>query len=224
MSTTEHTAAPASYNGRVAYSRKQRLLLAVLPPLAVGAMRLLFPTLRWRHRNQPGARPADEFPLAADVYVFWHRVLLLAAWRYRGLGIRILISSSFDGELIARTVQLLGFVPVRGSSSRGGAVGLLALTRARSEGHKAAITADGPRGPVYVVKEGAAAASRRAGSTASCFHLHPESAWTLKSWDRFLIPKPFSRVTVCWLAPIEQPATESIQQSLDTAVNKAELT
>lgn len=198
------------------------MLLAVVPPLATTMLRLLCATLRFEKCNAPGARPADHFPDEAEVYAFWHRALLLAAYRYRGLGIRILISASFDGELIARVVQRLGFVPVRGSSSRGGAVGLLQLTRAREAGHKVAITVDGPRGPMYVVKPGAAAVAVRAGSTASCFHLHAERAWLLRSWDRFIVPKPFSRVRVAWQAPLHQPSTDAIQASLDMAVRAAE--
>jgi lysophospholipid acyltransferase (LPLAT)-like uncharacterized protein len=204
------------------FTTQQRMLLAVVPPLASGLLRLLCSTLRWQTAYAPGARPADVFPQDAEVYVFWHRALLLAAWRYRGLGIRILISASFDGELIARLVERLGFVPIRGSSSRGGAAGLLTATRARKADHKVAITADGPRGPVYVAKDGAAAIAQRAGSTASCFHLHPHSAWTLHSWDRFLIPKPFSCVRIAWEAPITDPTTMTLQQSLDTAVRSAE--
>ncbi len=211
---------------KVTFSRKQRALLAVVPPVAALLIRALCGTLRFHEVDEAGARPADLYPAEPDVYVFWHRALLLAAYRYRGLGIRILISASFDGELIARVVQRLGFVPVRGSSSRGGAAGLLALTRARQAGHKTAITADGPRGPAYVAKPGAAAVARRAGSTASCFYLHAESAWRLHSWDRFVIPKPFSTVHVRWQAPLDIPGSEdgtaSVQTSLDRAVAEAE--
>jgi lysophospholipid acyltransferase (LPLAT)-like uncharacterized protein len=213
----------------VTFTRKQRLLLAVVPPLATLLIRCLCGTLTFIAKDEPGARPADRFPGEAEVYVFWHRALLMAAYRYRNLGIHILISASFDGELIAQIVQRLGFTPVRGSSSRGGAAGLLAITRARKAGHKVAITADGPRGPLYVAKDGAAAIAQRAGSTASCFHLHPERAWQLKSWDRFLIPKPFSRVCVSWQAPRELPpsatvqeGTTALQRSLDEAVARAE--
>jgi lysophospholipid acyltransferase (LPLAT)-like uncharacterized protein len=220
--TTQQASADPQHTGGLQFSRQQRLLLAVVPPLASALLHLLGSTLRFEERYAPGARPADGFPEEAEVYVFWHRALLLAAWRYRGLGIRILISASFDGELIARLVERLGFVPVRGSSSRGGAAGLLAATRARKAGYKVAITADGPRGPVYVAKDGAAAIAQRANSTASCFHLHPLSAWTLRSWDRFLIPKPFSRVRIAWEPPVETPGTEVLQQTLDTAVAVAE--
>jgi len=199
--------------------------------VATGLLRLLCATLRFVVSDQEGARPADRFPADAEVYVFWHRALLLAAYRYRDLGIRILISPSFDGELIARVVERLGFVPVRGSSSRGGASGLIALIRARQAGYKVAITADGPRGPVYIAKPGAAAAAQRADSTASCFHLHAYSAWLLHSWDRFIVPKPFSRVRVCWQTPISlqgsmppDQATELLQAALNKAVQRAEAT
>jgi lysophospholipid acyltransferase (LPLAT)-like uncharacterized protein len=205
-----------------ALTRSQRLLLTIVPPLAATLIRALCATLRFEERLETGARPADRDLNEPDVYVFWHRILLMTAYRYRNLNARILISASFDGELIARTVQRLGFVPLRGSSSRGGAVGLLALTRARAAGHKISVTADGPRGPRYIAKEGAAAVAQRANSTASCLHIHPERAWVMKSWDQFLIPKPFSRVIIAWQAPIQDPTTETIQQSLDTAVAKAE--
>ncbi|WP_244502152.1 lysophospholipid acyltransferase family protein [Terriglobus roseus] len=222
MPSPQQASAEPRDTGGLQFTRQQRLLLTIVPPLASFLLHLLGSTLRFKDRDAPGARPADRFPQEAEVYVFWHRALLLAAWRYRGLGIRILISASFDGELIARLVERLGFVPVRGSSSRGGAAGLLAATRARKAGYKVAITADGPRGPVYVAKDGAAAIAQRAHSSASCFHLHPESAWTLRSWDRFLIPKPFSRVRVAWQAPLEDPTTLSLQDSLNGAVRSAE--
>ncbi len=218
-----------TYNVPVTFTRKQRALLVIVPRLVVVLVRTLCVTLRFVEHGDLLSRPADHFPDEPGVYVFWHRALLLAAYRYRGLGIRILISASFDGEVIARVVQRLGFVPVRGSSSRGGAAGLLALTRARQAGHKVAITADGPRGPVYVAKPGAAAVAQRSGSSASCFHLHPERAWILNSWDRFIIPKPFTRVHICWQAPQELPGTLSpdeatalLQQQLDRAVREGE--
>ncbi len=212
------------------FTRKQRWLLAVVPVLAAGLLRLLCATLRFRSINEPGAWPAD-ISRDGELYVFWHRALLLAAYRYRHLGIHILISASFDGELIARTVALLGFVPVRGSSSRGGAAGLLAMSRALTAGHKCAITADGPRGPVYVAKDGAAVIARntavrgRAVRPVSAFYLHAGRAWELRSWDRFVIPKPFSRVNVVWTAPILASSSElghELQAALDRSVRLAE--
>ncbi len=216
------------------FTRRERWLLRVVPPVAAALIRLLCLTLRFEDELGPGARPADRFP-EGDLYVFWHRSLLLAAYRYRNLRIRILISASFDGELIARVVARLGFVPVRGSSSRGGVAGLLQMDSALREGHKAAITADGPRGPVYVAKHGITALAQRRAARAngrtnvSAFHLHPQRAWKLPSWDGFLIPKPFSRVRCAWPAPVPVLSAEafeiahgSIQAALDRAVAMAE--
>ncbi len=202
-------------------TRSQRITLALLPPLATACIRLLCATLRFQTVAAPTATPAD-LATSADLYPFWHDTLLLAAYRYRNLGIHILISQSFDGELIARIVQRLGFVPVRGSSSRGGAAGLLALTRALQRGSKCAITVDGPRGPRQIVKPGAAAAAIHAGATSlSPFHLHPTRAWRLGSWDRFLIPKPFARVTCHWPAPIPvQGTTLSITAALQHTLDR----
>jgi hypothetical protein len=165
--------------------------------------------------------------------------MIACAHRFRNLKIAILISPSFDGELIARTLKLLGFLPVRGSSSRGGAIGLRNMQLAYADGHCCAITADGPRGPVYVAKPGTArlansvgaqpsasnqpSASQPAGTWVGCFHNQPERAWELHSWDRFLIPKPFSRVVFTWPAhvPAGQVTSATVQAALDRAVHMA---
>lgn len=206
------------------FTPAQKLTLAIAPPVVTALLRLLCSTLRFHTQAAPGAHPADQSS-RADLYPFWHSTLLLAAWRYRNLGIHILISQSFDGELIARIVARLGFIPVRGSSTRGGAAGLLALTRALGQGHKAAITVDGPRGPRHVAKPGAAAIALRANAQLSPFHLRPQRAWTLNSWDRFLIPKPFTRVTCAWPTPIAaqgtpEALTTTLQQTLDIAATQ----
>ena len=137
------------------FTLKQRLALALIPRIASAAIRCLGVTLRYRDLCEPGATPGDASPPPA-IYAFWHRCLLASAWRFRNRGIAILISRSFDGELIARTVERLGFVAVRGSSSREALSGLRHLHRAYLEGRFCAITADGPRGPAMVAKPGAA--------------------------------------------------------------------
>ncbi len=133
----------------------QRMALAVVPPVAALVIRLLGMTLRYEDRAEPGVTPGYAIP-GPTVFAFWHRSLLASAHRFKDLDIAILISPSFDGELIARTVELLGFKAVRGSSSRGGAAGLRNMQAAYAAGHRCAITADGPRGPKFVAKPGAA--------------------------------------------------------------------
>jgi len=202
------------------YNRKQRLALAVVPPLAAGLIRLLGATLRYRDINAPDVPVGIEIP-GPVVFAFWHRTLLTCAHRFRNKGIAILISPSFDGELIARTVEYLGFYPVRGSSSRGGAVGLRNMAQAYAEGHRTAITADGPRGPNMVAKPGVVQVAELTGATwIGVYYALPDRAWELHSWDRFLIPKPFSTVTFTWPSHVA-PDLGAVQLALDEAVAMA---
>jgi lysophospholipid acyltransferase (LPLAT)-like uncharacterized protein len=215
----------------------QRVALTLVPPLAAVIIRVLGMTLRYEDRAEPGVAPGYQIP-GPTVFAFWHRSLLACAHRFRNLDIAILISPSFDGELIARTVKLLGFTPIRGSSSRGGASGLRNMQAAYTAGHRCAFTADGPRGPLFVAKPGAAQlansvldpsaatlqpSGKPAGTWVGCFYALPDRAWELRSWDRFLIPKPFSRVILTW--PTHIPAAEvtpaSVQATLDRAVAMA---
>ena len=135
------------------YTTKQRIALAIVPHVAALLIRALGMTLRYEDRAAPGVTPGYLIP-GPTVFAFWHRSLLACAYRFRNFDIAILISRSFDGELIARTVELLGFTAIRGSSARGGSTGLRALQRAYEEGHICAITADGPKGPNMVAKPG----------------------------------------------------------------------
>ncbi|MGP8261154.1 MAG: lysophospholipid acyltransferase family protein [Acidobacteriaceae bacterium] len=228
---TETTANPDAATPKLRLA--QRLAIAVVPPIAALLVRLLGLTLRYQERAEPGVTPGDQLP-CPRVFAFWHRSLLVAAHRFRDQGITILVSSSFDGELITRTTELLGFHVVRGSSTRGGAAGLLAMQRAYAEGSCCAITADGPRGPVFVAKPGTAllansvgeqsADGQPAGTWVGCFYVLPQRAWLLRSWDRFIIPKPFSRVVVTWPAhvPAGQVTTATVQAALDRSVQMAE--
>ncbi len=175
---------------------------------------------------EEGVAPAP-FP-ARGIYCFWHQCTFAAGWYFRRYNACILISRSFDGELIARTLARLGFRSVRGSSSRGAVGGLLALREEVQNGGLAIFTADGPRGPAFQSKLGPVKLAQRTGEPIGCFHLHAERAWTLRSWDRFLIPRPFSRVAVSWarsIAPPRAHATESeleaSRSNLDAALERA---
>jgi lysophospholipid acyltransferase (LPLAT)-like uncharacterized protein len=215
----------------------QRVALALVPPFAALVIRLLGMTLRYEDRADPGVTPGHTIP-GPTVFAFWHRTLVCCAHRFRNLNIAILISSSFDGELIARTVELLGFQAIRGSSSRGGAAGLRNMQLAYAAGYRCAFTADGPRGPVFVAKPGAAqlannvgprpatnlsSVAEPTGTWVGCFYALPDRAWELRSWDRFLIPKPFSRVVMTWPThvPAGEVTTASVQAALDRAVAMA---
>jgi lysophospholipid acyltransferase (LPLAT)-like uncharacterized protein len=207
------------------FTRKQRLLLAIVPPLAALFIRLLGATLRYRDINATDAE-GNTVPVGIEipgpvVFAFWHRTLLVCAHRFRNKGIAILISPSFDGELIARTVEHLGFYPARGSSSRSGAIGLRSMAEAYNAGHRTAITADGPRGPNMIAKPGVVQLAELTGATwIGTYYALPDRRWELKSWDRFIIPKPFSIVTFIWPNHVP-PDLASVQQALDGAVRLA---
>lgn len=219
--------APSKLEGVQPFTRKQRFALAIVPRLAALLIRALGVTLRYEEvfpADAVDAIPGDAIP-GPTIYAFWHRSLLAAAHRFRNKNIAILISRSFDGELIARTVELLGFKAIRGSSSRGGAAGLRQMAEAYTAGHRCAFTADGPRGPAMVAKPGPAQlATLVEAPWVGTFYALPLRAWELKSWDRFLIPKPFSKVLVSFPAHVATATTDlqaAIQASLDEAVSMA---
>lgn len=195
-------------------------MLAIVPPLVAALVRLLGAT--WRSRNvcAPGVVQGDAIP-PPSVFAFWHCSLLACANRFRGQGIAILISQSFDGELIARVVERLGFVAVRGSSTRGGVGGLKGMAQAYGERRICAFTADGPKGPARVAKAGPVQLAQLVGAAwVGCFHAQPSSCWRLRSWDGFMIPKPFATITFTWPEHVA-PELEAVQAALEEAVRMA---
>jgi lysophospholipid acyltransferase (LPLAT)-like uncharacterized protein len=156
-------------------------------------------TWRFEVTAEEGVTPAFHgFTPGREIYCFWHQCVLACAYYYRSTHATIVISQSFDGELITRVLALFGYSAVRGSSSRGGAQALLGLQRVLDAGRPAIFTADGPRGPIHRSKHGPIQLARLTGAHIGCFHLHPERCWTLRSWDRFQIPRPFTRIVVSW--------------------------
>ncbi len=206
------------------FSLRERILLAVVSRFVALWIALIGVTLRFVVIAEEGAAPA---PLPArGIYCFWHQCTFSAGWYFRRYNACILISRSFDGEMIARTLGLLGFRSVRGSSSRGAVAGLLALRAEVERGGLAIFTADGPRGPAFQSKLGPVKLAQRTGSPIGCFYLLPERAWTLRSWDRFAIPKPWTRVVVSWARSVPAPeddadSLEGTRQALDTTLERA---
>jgi lysophospholipid acyltransferase (LPLAT)-like uncharacterized protein len=199
------------------FTAKQRLLLGIVPPLTALLIRALGATLKYRDVNAPDTPVGHNIP-GPTIFAFWHCSLIVAAHRFRDLQIAILISRSFDGELIARTVERLGFVAVRGSSTRHAAAALLGMQQAYADGHICAFTPDGPKGPARVAKPGPVQLAELTGADwIGAFHGGPERAWQLKTWDGFLIPRPFTTVTFGWAAHTT-PDLHALQTSLDEAV------
>ncbi|MEO5958078.1 MAG: DUF374 domain-containing protein [Opitutaceae bacterium] len=132
------------------------------------------------------------------VLVLWHNRLFLGAEivrRYRrGRPLSALVSASSDGAWLAAYFAIAGIRAIRGSSSRLGREAATALVQTLREGHDIGITPDGPRGPRYEMKPGAAVVPRRANAPLLLGGCEFASAWRLRSWDGFYVPKPFSRV------------------------------
>ena len=181
-------------NGAAGFSFTQRLKLTAITWSAYLLIRLLGPTLRYEFSLAEGGPPDLNF--SPTVFVFWHRCILPACYAFRNRKIAVMTSSSFDGEYIARIIELFGYRAVRGSSTRGGVRALLGMHTEIEEGRSVAFTIDGPLGPVYVAKPGPVLLARNTKVPIVAFYVAPQRAWTLKSWDRMLIPKPFSRVRV----------------------------
>jgi lysophospholipid acyltransferase (LPLAT)-like uncharacterized protein len=217
-------------DGSVKFTLGQRLTLAIVPRL-VWAL-LWTAGITWRFEV---IAEDDVIPVLAgqkagpEIYCFWHQCVLPCTMYFRRSGAVILISRSFDGELITRILRLFGFDAVRGSSSRGASEGFLGLKEVIQSGRTAIFTADGPRGPIYQTKPGPIKLAQTTGAPIGAFHLEPLRAWKMRSWDRFLVPKPFTRICVSWarwthvasdLAPED---FESKREELNAAIERARL-
>jgi lysophospholipid acyltransferase (LPLAT)-like uncharacterized protein len=195
-----------------AFTLRQRLALWCISWLGYLLISLIGRTLRFECSSEPGGVAEDGEPPPFVIGPFWHRAVIPATWYFRGRGVAVMTSRSFDGEYIARIIERFGFVAVRGSSSRGGPGALLGMNRVLASGHIAAFTIDGPRGPRFVAKPGPVMLARMSGAPILCFYLAVERPWILRSWDAMMIPRPFSKVHVRWTKLIHVPAEATNEQ------------
>ena len=217
-------------DARSRFTFGQRIALAIVPRIVWILFSLIGFTWRFEIIAEEGAEPLPFGEGAgANIFCFWHQCVLPCTVYFRRTHATILISQSFDGELITRTLQLFGFRAVRGSSSRGSREGLLGLKKVIENGDTAIFTADGPRGPIYRTKAGPVKLAALTGARIGAFHLEPEHAWVMKSWDRFLVPRPFTRIVVSWSRWTHVPTDladadfESKREELNRAIERARL-
>lgn len=184
---------------RLTLSRRvqARLIAFVAYPL----LAVLCRTYRWRIDG------AGHYEAVLDtgrqpILALWHGRILPGLHYFRNRGIVVITSQNFDGEWIAGILHKFGFGTARGSSSRGGARALVQLRRDLAVGRPAAFTVDGPRGPARVVQPGAVFLAGATGQPILPYHIESDRYWTLKSWDRTQIPKPFATVALVIGAPM----------------------
>ena len=182
--------------------RGQRLKASVIATVAYPILRGLGATLSWDVEglsHLEGVVSAGRQPVMA----FWHGRILSATLYFRHRGIVVMTSENLDGEWIAGIIGRFGYGTARGSTSRGGQRALRALMRDMRNGHAAGFAVDGPRGPALTAQLGALWLARATGNPVVPFHAEATNSWTLGSWDRTQIPRPFSRVALVVGEPME---------------------
>lgn len=162
-----------------------------------GLIRVWMATIRGRGVFLEGRRHPTDPSRERFIYVFWHEALLFPT--KFAMPAHVLISRHADGELIAQACQHLGIGVVRGSTTRGGSGALWEMTQRSKEGHLA-VTPDGPQGPRRKVQQGVIRLASLTGLPIVAFGLAYSRAWRARSWDRFLIPCPFSLAS-CVVSP-----------------------
>jgi lysophospholipid acyltransferase (LPLAT)-like uncharacterized protein len=192
-------------------SALQRLKIAVIASLGYPLINALGHTLRWRVE---GLHHYDAIVASGrqPVMAFWHGRILPATFYFRRRGIVVITSENFDGEWIARIIERFGYGTARGSTTRGGTRAMVQLVRAMRAGKPAGFTIDGPRGPARVAQPGAVWLAGATRNPLLPFHLEAATAWTLRSWDRTQIPKPFTTVALIVGEPIEVAADTRAEQ------------
>jgi lysophospholipid acyltransferase (LPLAT)-like uncharacterized protein len=222
--STSSTPAAEVAPGPRTFTLRQRIVLRIIITVGYFFIRIIGPTLRVCVSREEGAQQSiSERPLIGS---FWHACIIPATFMCRNLGVRVMSSNSYDGEYMGRIIRKFGFVAVKGSSSRNAVRALLGLRRALQQGWSVAFTLDGPRGPRYKVKPGPVALARSSGVPLTMFHMAVDKAWVLHSWDRMMIPRPFSRVLMRFGKLIVVPTDASdadldgYQQQLQDALDR----
>lgn len=175
---------------------------------------------------------APKRPYTDSIFCFWHSQLLMPVGLYRYLfrnefiptPITALVSASKDGAFLYEILRRLGISTIRGSSSRRGAQALVEARRALKLGSSIAITPDGPKGPENIAKDGAVVLSRMTQTPIIPLEFVPQRCWRLKSWDRFIIPWPFTKVYVYFhevIDPRPEQSDHQVAEALSQRLNNS---
>jgi lysophospholipid acyltransferase (LPLAT)-like uncharacterized protein len=184
-------------------SSRKRAEVAAISTIGYPVLRMLGSTWKWR---VSGVEHVDAIKARGlhPIHSFWHGRILPATLYFQRRGIVVITSENYDGEWIARIITKFGYGTARGSTSKGGPKALLQLVRdVKSKG--VAFTLDGPRGPAEVAQPGAVWLAKATGNPLLPFHVEAASSWTMKSWDRTQIPKPFTTVAMAIGGPLYVP-------------------
>lgn len=215
------------------FSFKKKLKIWLVSSLFFAVFRALFATLRFQCPHASKRAKAEQLKDGRFILASWHQNTLLGMMAHRHQNIKVMISNSSDGAIIASITERFGMGTVRGSSSRDGKEALLQLAQHIRTGGRAALTVDGPRGPLHQVKMGVIKLAQETGIPILPVCVVSNRFWRMhRSWDRFRIPKPFSKVTILYGEPLlvaedaadldlHRKALEQALKSLDTAPSQS---
>lgn len=165
----------------------------VVPYLLQLFVRLIYFTNKKTYHYTQNVQESESIIVA-----MWHGDLLMQPLNYRAFRpkgrVKVIVSEHRDGKLIRKVVEYLGVGAIDGSSSKGGAKALINAIKSLKSGIDVAITPDGPRGPIYSVADGIVALSQKTNTKILCFSAKPTKYWKMKSWDKFIVPKPFGKI------------------------------
>jgi lysophospholipid acyltransferase (LPLAT)-like uncharacterized protein len=211
----------------VTLSRRKRFEAAAIAAIGTPVIEALGGTYHWRESGAghfDAVRRMGRQPILA----LWHGRILAATLYFRDRGVIAMTSRNFDGEWIARLMRRFGYGAARGSTSRGGARALVQLRKDMAEGHPAAFTVDGPRGPARHVQAGAVWLASVTGNPILPFHIEASRFWTVDSWDQHQVPKPGSDLAIAIGDPMDVPgdadanAIERARVELEAALGRLE--
>lgn len=183
---------------------REKLALAIIPSCGFAYIRFLHATMRFEFRGKEHLEQARK-DAGGFILAFWHSRFLMMPYSYPGPRLTVLSSRHRDAEMLNKILVRFGLEISRGSSTRGGAPALLDILRKVKRGYDVGITPDGPKGPHRRVKPGVIVTARLAGIPIVPVAFSAAPARRLRSWDRTLLPRPFSRGVFLYGAPIAVP-------------------
>jgi len=179
------------------------ILLIIVPPVITWVVKLLLYSCRIiKVEGRERVKEVLTQSKGKAVYATWHQRVIFQGRHLAHSNITLMVSQSRDGEYAIRFVSLFGHANVRGSSTRGGSLALKELTKIIKEGGRGGILADGPLGPARVAKIGAVIMAHEAQVPLITVTYGADRCWIINSWDRFMMPKPFARITIYYPEPI----------------------
>ena len=184
------------------YPLKDRLEITLADLAFYTLIRVIGSTIRFETEGLEHLETVDRSG-KLPIYAFWHDRIFASTWYFRNRGIAVITSQSKDGEYIARFIRRLGYGAIRGSSTRRGVGALVEMIKAMRRGTPTAFTLDGPKGPRYKAKPGAVLLAKKTGGPIVPFVVECSRYWTIKSWDRLQIPKPFTKAKLIMHKPIQ---------------------